>query len=78
MRGSRKFSKWESSFLVKLNVRYGQIMFYCTDNSMLINIYICDLPLTVKHMVCPYETGFSHHTKNLGGYRAADQPFVFT
>ena len=52
---------------------HGQAMFYCTDNSILINIQV-----TVKHIVCPYETGFLHHIKNLGGYRAADQPFVFT
>ena len=39
MRGSRKFSKWESSFLVKLNVIHGQVMFYCTDNYILIYIY---------------------------------------
>ena len=78
MHGSRKFSKWGSRFLVKLNVPHGQAMFYCTDNSILINIHVCDLPLTVKHIVCPFETGFLHHIKNVGGYRAADQPFVFT
>ena len=59
--------------MVKLTVPHGQAMFYCTDNSILINIRV-----TVKHIVCPYETGFLHHIKNLGSYRAADQPFVFT
>ena len=54
MHGSRKFSKWGSSFLVKLNVPHGQVMFYCTDNSILINIRV-----TVKHIVCPYEQGLS-------------------